>query len=104
MSRFEIANTAFLGPCERARFMAEQFTFKQAFGYGPHIDGDKRLISPDAQLVKASGDQFFAGAGFPGNHHVGIGPSQCLYVLSEGLRWYRLTNNGRGQPLPFLRG
>ena len=40
--------------------MPKQFTFKQAFGYGPHIDGDKRLISPDAQLVKASGDQFFA--------------------------------------------
>jgi len=55
-----------------ASFIAEKFGFDERFRYGPTIDSYERLGAALTQIVDGLGQQFLAGAAFPGNQDRGV--------------------------------
>ena len=56
---------------ECARFVAEDFAFKYAFGNRAAVDGDKVVLAPMAEVVQAAGHHFLARARVAIDQYVG---------------------------------
>ncbi len=70
---FETAGVAGRRAREGALLVAEQIGFDQLAWDRRHVDGDERTLAALAVIVQSLGDQFLAGAGFPGDHHRQVG-------------------------------
>ena len=71
------------GAREGALLVAEQFALQQPRGDGRAVELDEGALAARAQVVKRTGDEFLAGAGFATNEHRGIGGGDRLDLLED---------------------
>ncbi|MCY1179016.1 hypothetical protein D9M73_193930 [compost metagenome] len=71
--RFHQAGAPGAGAGECAFFVAEQFGLDQAFRNGCAVHRNHRCLGASGQVVQGAGHQFFTGARFALDQHVGIG-------------------------------
>ncbi|MNF90030.1 hypothetical protein D3C84_725800 [compost metagenome] len=79
---FELADTALLRTGKRARLVTEQLAFHHGFGQSPGVDRHERAVTPVRQIVQRPRHDFFAGAGFAEDQHIGLGRRQCADLLA----------------------
>jgi len=72
MRDFEQAHAMLVGAGERTFAVPEQFAFDQRFGQSAAVDGDKRLVGPQALLVQSPRHQFLAGSRFAEDQDRGV--------------------------------
>src|SRR5262249_13916311 len=75
------------GDCagEGALLVAEQLALHQAGREGGAVDLDERLVPALAGRVDGACDQFFAGAGLPGNQHGGVRGCDAADLVEHSL-------------------
>ncbi len=75
---------------EGAGLIAEQLALQEVFRQRGAVDGHKGLGHPPAGGVDAVGEELLAGAGLPGDQHVGIRPAEFFgnFHLLPHLRVY----------------
>ena len=83
VSHLEFPRTSlFLGPCERALFIAEQLAFHEAVRYSCTVDRDERSACDRAGIVYGLSDQLLAGAAFAQDQHIGI-VLRCFFACLD---------------------
>ena len=84
-----------LGVGERALYVTEHLTFKNAFGKSADVDGDHRLGSPLRNRVKGLGDHPLARAVLACQQDICGGWADSLNHLEHGLHRRRVSEQGR---------
>ncbi|CSB96707.1 Uncharacterized protein conserved in bacteria [Vibrio cholerae] len=92
IGQFQFANPPLHRTGKRARFMAEQFTFKQIFWDRATVDRHKLTTLTLAGLMQTLRYEFFATAGFAVNDHVGIHRCDFGDLLAQQLNRLTLPN------------
>lgn len=74
--------------------MAEEFSFRQAFGQRAAVNGEKRLVTTRAVMMKIAGHHLFTGAGFADDQYGGFRWSQLIQQALKRFR-RRVDQHGR---------
>ncbi|MCY1535923.1 hypothetical protein D9M68_713500 [compost metagenome] len=82
---FDASDTLLLRAGERARFMAEEFAFDDAFRQGSAVDRDERPVAAAAQAMQRRGHDLFARPGFAFDQDVHIRVRDMAQRLLDAL-------------------
>ena len=87
-----------MGTGKCALGMPKKLRFKQRFGQGPTIDGDKGLVCPWAFFMQGLGHHLLTRTCFPRNQHGGIVIGEFLNVIFQHFKLWAVSDNSL-QPL-----
>src|ERR1700692_2928401 len=93
ISHFEAAKPALRGSRESSLFMAKQFRVNQRGRERSTIHTNEGATRSLRSFVNGTGDEFFAGAGFPGNQNGRVGRSDFGNSGENGLQRPRRADN-----------
>ena len=91
---FKPAGVALHRAGKGAFFMAEEFSFRQAFGQRAAVNGEKRLVATRAVMMKIAGNHLFTGAGFADDQDGGFRWRQLVQQALKRFR-RRVDEHGR---------
>ena len=81
------------GSGEAAFFMAEEFTFQQAFRDGGAVDRDKGFAGAQAVALDGAGDDFLAAAALARDHHRSIRAGYAADNFEDALHGLRTADH-----------
>jgi len=95
LREFDFADFAIAGAGEGAAFVTEEFVFEERVGNGGAIESDERLLAAMRKLMDGAGEEFLAGAAFAEKQNGGVGGSDFLELMTDGLHGRGFADDAR---------